>query len=98
MALEPATDVVYHFVLFVAGSEPNSMVAREKLDYLVAEFLRLRNCSVRIVDITKEFAVAMEYNVVFSPTLIVDGPRGRSVLVGNLTDIDRILLTLGCNA
>ena len=73
-------------------------MARERLAHLYDEFLRLRKCSVTVVDMLTDFDLALTYNVVLSPTLVVDGPKGRSTIVGNLSDIDRISLTLGCNA
>ena len=98
--MEPSAPNVipFRFLLFVTGSEPTSVMARERLAHLYDEFLRLRKCSVTVVDMLTDFDLALTYNVVLSPTLVVDGPKGRSTIVGNLSDIDRISLTLGCNA
>jgi circadian clock protein KaiB len=90
--------VPYRFLLFVAGKEPNSVLAEENLRHICAEFLKKGTCTVTIVDIMEDFQAAMDYSVLVSPTLVVEGPRGRATIIGNLSDVDRILLTLGCNA
>ena len=93
----PAQTIPYRFALFVVGNEHNSMLAQENLRHICAEYLRLGTCTITIVDIMNDFQAALDNNVLVTPTLIVEGPRGRSTIVGNLCDIDRILLTLGCN-
>ena len=87
----------YRFTLFVVGNEPNSLLAKENLDHICAEYLREGTCVVTIVDILIDFQAALDNNVFVTPVLFVEGPHGRSTIVGNLSDIDRIILTLGCN-
>ena len=89
--------IPYRFILFVVGNEANSLLAQENLRHICAEYLREGTCSVLIVDVLDDFQTAIDNNVLVTPTLLVEGPRGRSTIVGNLSDIDRILLTLGCN-
>ncbi len=85
----------FKLTLFVVANDPNSMLAEENLRHICAEYLRAGECTVRIVDVLAEFEVALEHDVLVTPTLIVEGPRGRSTILGNLSDIDRIVLTLG---
>ena len=87
----------YRFMLFVVGSEPNSAMAQENLRHICAEHMQKGACSITIVNILEDFQAALDNNVLVTPTLIVDGPRGRSTIIGNLSDVDSILLTLGCN-
>ena len=87
----------YRFMLFVVGNEPNSALAQENLRHICAEHLRKGACSITIVNVLEDFQAALDNNVLVTPTLIVDGPLGRSTIIGNLSDVDRILLTLGCN-
>ncbi len=87
----------YLFLLFVVGTEPNSVLARENLEHICAEYLASGDCTVEIVDILEDYQAALDHNVFVTPALIVKGPRGRSTIVGNLSDIDRIVLTLGFN-
>lgn len=87
----------YRLTLFVAGMNPNSVLAQENLRHICAEYLQDGVCTVVIVDVAEDFQAALDHEVVVAPTLIVDGPRGRSTILGNLSDVDRILMTLGCN-
>jgi hypothetical protein len=87
--------VPYLLTLFVAGQDPNSMVAQDNLQHICAEYLNAGVCTVVIVDVSKDFQSALDHDVFVTPTLIVEGPRGRSTILGNLSDIDRILLTIG---
>jgi circadian clock protein KaiB len=87
----------YRFTLFVVGNEPNSAQAQENLRLICAEHLRKGACTITVVNILEDFQAALDNNVLVTPTLIVDGPRGRSTIIGNLSDVDRILLTLGCS-
>ena len=92
-----AQTIPYRFILFVVGNEPNSVLARENLRHICAEYMREGTCTITIVDVLDDFQAALDNNVLMAPTLLVEGPRGRSTIIGNLSDIDRILLTLGCN-
>jgi len=96
MKRESAGAVPYEFTLFVVGDEPNSVLARENLRDICAEYLRSGTCKITIVDVQEDFQAALDNNVVVTPMLLVTGPRGRSTIIGNLSDVDRILLTLGC--
>jgi hypothetical protein len=87
----------FRFTLYVVGNEANSLLAQENLRHICAECLQDGSGAVKIVDVLKDFEAAVEDNVLVTPTLIVEGPRGRSVIVGNLSNIDRVLLTLGFN-
>jgi len=87
----------YRFVLFVADNEPNSVLARENLNHICKEFLS-EKCTVTIVDVLEDFQAALDNDILLAPTLLVEGPRGRSTILGNLSEVDRILLTLGCNS
>ena len=95
MSAAAAKTVPYRFTLFVVGDEANSHLAQENLRTICAEYLRDGVCTIKIVDILKDFQAAIDGNVLVTPTLFVNGPRGQTTIVGNLSDIDRILLALG---
>jgi circadian clock protein KaiB len=97
MKTAPAVTTPYRFTLFVVGNEPNSLRAIENLEHISGEYLRNGTCSITIVDILLDYQAALDNNVFVTPVLFVDGPRGRSTIVGNLSDIDRIVLTIGFN-
>jgi circadian clock protein KaiB len=85
----------YKFILFVVGKGPNSQLAKCNLNHICAEYLRAGSCKVRIVDAQKDFQTALDYGILVTPTLVVEGPRGRSTIIGNLSDVDSVLVTLG---
>ncbi len=85
----------YKFTLFVVGDGPNSRLAQDNLEHICAEYLRAGTCKVRIVDVQKDFQTALDYDILVTPTLVVEGPRGRSTIIGNLSNVDRVLVTIG---
>lgn len=85
----------FRLTLFVVGKDPNSLLAQENLRNICAEHLSLGTCTVTIVDVLQDFQAALDNNVLVTPTLLVEGPRGRSTIIGNLSDVDRIVLTIG---
>jgi protein-disulfide isomerase len=87
----------HKFILFVVGKGPNSQLAESNLRHICAEYMQAGTCTVKIVDVADDFQTAVDYDVLVTPTLIVEGPRGRSTIIGNLSDVDRVLLTLGCD-
>ena len=97
MESAPGKTVPYRFTLFVVGTEANSVVAEENLRHMCAEHLLQGTCTIAIVDITSNYQAALDNNVLVTPTLIVEGPRGRLVILGNLSDIDGVILAVGCN-
>jgi protein-disulfide isomerase len=97
MSSVSAPTTPYRFTLFVVGNETNSVLAQQNLLHVCAEYLAKGTCTITIVDILVDYQTALDNNVLVTPTLFVEGPRGRSTIVGNLSDIDRILLTIGCN-
>lgn len=97
MTRTAAPNVAYRFLLFVAGKEPNSLLAQENLQSICAEYLLTGVCTVTVVDVVSDFEAALEYGILVTPTLVVEGPRGRSTILGNLSDVDRIVLAIGCN-
>jgi len=85
----------YKFTLFVVGNGPNSLLAQDNLQRICAEYLQAGTCKIKVVDVQKDFQAAVDYNILVTPTLVVEGPRGRSTIIGNLSDVDRVLVTLG---
>lgn len=77
----------YRLVLFVAGDERNSRIARENLERICREDLQGR-CEVRIVDILADFDAAIENNILLTPALQVIEPPVEEIIIGNLSDAD----------
>jgi len=91
-----ATKPAYAFRLFVAGSEPNSMEARQNLARLCETHLKGRH-RIEIVDVFKSASDALKHRVVVTPTLMVIEPRPGVTLLGNLSDTRQVLFTLRLN-
>lgn len=84
----------YRLVLFVAGEEKNSRLARDNLQRLCDTELG-DDCEVRIVDVLEDFAPALEHNVLLTPALLVLAPPPEAMIVGNLKNRDKVLTALG---
>jgi circadian clock protein KaiB len=94
---KPATrNATYHFRLFVAGDEPNSKLARENLLRLCEQHLH-GNHRVEVVDVLENFQAALENNVLITPTLLVTSPPPPVMVVGTLSDTEKVLAALRLN-
>jgi circadian clock protein KaiB len=80
--------------LFVAGDEPNSRQARLNLERLCHDYLDGR-VEVEIVDVLKDFRAAVAERVLVTPALIIGTPPARVMVLGNLSDTQRVLAALG---
>jgi circadian clock protein KaiB len=79
----------YRFMLFVAGEERNSRLARENLVRLCESDLQGR-CDVEIVDVLEDFETAAKHQVLLTPCLLwIDPPPG-AMIIGNLMDLERV--------
>ena len=80
-------------MLFVAGNEPNSVAA-------AANLRRLREstpgCEIdfEIVDVLIQHPVALQRRVLVTPCLILVDPQPEVMIVGSLTDLDKVRLAL----
>lgn len=83
----------YHLRLFVAGDEPNSMIARASLEKVCSE-RRERDCRIEVVDVLQDSRPALEESIVVTPALVIRGPRRRTVIFGNLSDTGKVLTAL----
>ncbi len=76
---------VDRLVLFVAGDEFNSRLAKRNL----AEICSGRRCedfAVEIVDVLTDSALAIEHNILVTPTLLVLTGGRATMVIGNLSD------------
>jgi circadian clock protein KaiB len=79
--------------LFVVGNGPNSKQALSNLQGLCREHLKGR-CTVETVDVVKNFKAAAKDNILITPALILIAPLPRVVILGNLSDRQKVLLAL----
>lgn len=80
-------------LLFVAGDEPNSRLARENL-VRVLEFVPEDCRNIRIIDIFEDYRPALEHMILVTPCLLMLGPDGPVRVVGNLNDTTRVRTAL----
>lgn len=84
----------YHFQLYVAGKEPNSQRAFEVLKKVGEKYLQGR-FTLEVVDVTKNYEVALKNNILLAPTLIIKSPPPERKIIGSLNDMRKFLEILG---
>ena len=83
----------YMFRLFMAGNGPNSQKALANLRNLCREHMN-GNCTIETVDVVKDFQAAVRDNILVTPALILVAPLPRVMVLGNLSDIPKVLAAL----
>jgi circadian clock protein KaiB len=83
----------FKFILFVAGQEPNSVLARKNLQQLCREHLQDR-CAIEIIDVFQNLDAALKHNILITPTLIKVAPGPPLTVFGNLSDSQKVLASL----
>jgi circadian clock protein KaiB len=96
-ALATGQAVFFKFRLYVAGDTPNSLLAIANLTALCQKHLPDRH-GIEIVDIFREPKRAMDDGILMTPTLYRLEPSPIKIVVGNLSQIQPLLLTLGLPA
>jgi circadian clock protein KaiB len=84
----------YKFRLYVAGDALNSAQARANLAALCRAHLAGR-CQIEIVDVFKEPQRALAEAIFMTPTLVKLAPLPERSIVGNLSQTQTLLQTLG---
>ena len=80
--------------LYVSGMSVKSMEAIENIKRLCDEFLK-DAFELEIIDIYKNPEAASEQHIVFSPSLIKKLPLPKKVLIGTLSDSEKVIKALG---
>lgn len=79
--------------LYVAGNAPNSVRAIANARAICAEHFPSRH-ELEIVDLLEDPRRALADGIVVTPTLLKVAPPPVLRLIGNLADVDRVVLTL----
>ncbi len=79
--------------LFVAGATSRSHQAVLRVRELCAEELQ-NNCTLEVIDIYQQSALARTNQIVATPTLIVELPTPARRFIGNLTNITGLVVEL----
>jgi circadian clock protein KaiB len=83
----------YELTLFVSGASASSVRAITNIREICDAHLKGRH-QLSIVDLNQEPGAAGEHHVLATPTLIKDHPPPLRMLVGDMSDHERIMLAL----
>jgi circadian clock protein KaiB len=84
----------YNFRLYIAGQTPKSIAAVANLKRLCDEHLQGRY-NIEVVDLVQDPHLARTDQVVAIPTLIRRLPEPVRRIIGDLSNADRVLLSIG---
>ena len=93
MIAAQADDTGYNLRLYVAGQTPKSMAAIANIRKLADRYLPGR-CTIDIIDLMKDPAMAQRHQIVAVPTLIRELPEPIRRIIGDLSDTRRVLIGL----
>ena len=88
----------WNLSLFVAGKDhPNSQLAYANLIRICEEHLP-GGYNLNVVDISKTPEAAASEQILALPTLVRRAPKPTRRIIGDLSDTDRVLISLGVQA
>jgi len=87
--------LVWELRLYVAGQTPKSRLAYANLKSICEEHLP-NQCHIEVVDLRENPRLAMEKQIMATPTLIREFPLPQIVLIGDLSDTKHALASLTC--
>lgn len=93
----PSLQVVepgHRLVLFVAGQEPNSRIARANLDRLLSSE-EMEEIEVEVIDVLEDCSLALEHQVLVTPALLQLRPTPKILVIGNLSETEKVRAALG---
>jgi circadian clock protein KaiB len=85
--------VVYKLRLYVTPRTPNSQRAINNLHALCQEDLPVR-LDVEVIDVTEHPALAERDKILATPTLVKRSPEPVRKVIGDLSDREKVLLSL----
>jgi circadian clock protein KaiB len=88
-----STPDVWHLQLYVAGASPKSLNAFANLRKMCEEHLAGRY-EIEIIDLVTRPHLARSEDIVAVPTLVRRLPAPMRKVIGDLSDTDRVLLSL----
>ncbi len=93
-ALHPGDNEPWILQLFVLGHSPGSITAIRNARHIVQEFLP-QGSTVEIIDLAEHAEIAEVDQVLAIPTLIRRTPVPARRIIGDLSDLKRVLVALG---
>ncbi|MGZ4034107.1 MAG: circadian clock KaiB family protein [Bacteroidia bacterium] len=93
---EDPAEEKYILQLFVAGILPNSIRAIENIHSICGKYLMDRY-ELEIIDIHQQPKLALAAEIIAIPTLIKKGPLPEERMIGDLSDLNSVLIGLHIN-
>jgi circadian clock protein KaiB len=87
-------DDPYVFRLYVTGASPNSLRAIANTRNIFEEYLN-QNYELEIIDVHQQPSVAKQENIIALPLLIKKYPLPEKRLIGDMSDMERVLNSIG---
>jgi len=89
-----SNDDLYVFRLYVTGASPNSLRAIANTRELCEEHFN-DNYELEIIDVHQQPSVARQENIIALPLLIKKHPLPEKRLIGDMSDMERVLKSIG---
>ncbi|MBU6268052.1 MAG: circadian clock KaiB family protein [Sphingomonadales bacterium] len=86
-------DTSTELTLYIAGQTPKSQAAIRNLERICTEHLA-DNYVVKVVDLKENPRLAREHNIVAIPTLVRQLPVPIQKIIGDLSDVEKVLVHL----
>ncbi len=83
----------HRLLLFVAGNEPNSRMAKENVARLL-KLLPEQQVPLETIDVLEDFRPALEHKILVTPCLLLLGPNPPVRVAGNLSDMEHVRAAL----
>jgi circadian clock protein KaiB len=84
---------IYQFLLFVAGKEANSTLARQNLEAFCHAELK-DGYELQVVDVFKDHRLALQHRVLVTPCLVMVAPLPSVMIAGTLRDEEKLRTAL----
>ena len=88
--------VVYLLKLYITGASPNSAKAVNNIKNICEKYLKNRY-ELEIIDIYQQPLLATSEQIIALPLLIKSSPLPAKRLIGNMSDMQRVLKSLDLN-
>lgn len=80
----------YSFILFVISNGTNSERARENLERLCKEWMPGHH-EIKVVDVVEQFDIALDYNILLTPAVVVKKPEPQITIHGDLSNASKFV-------
>ncbi len=87
-------DKEYVLCLYITGATHHSMLAVKNIKIICENYIK-NNYSLKIIDVYQQPNLANEQDIIAAPTLIKFGPAPVKILIGDLSDTNKVLSVLG---